>query len=221
MSAVLVAAAATFLAGCAGVDGWPEHARSTKPFRPDNYASTGDLPRELVRVCVLPVHSSAWTESDLSPIDGAFGAELSKKDRFELVLVGRDAMRARFSQSSFASTDALPERMLGRLAADFGADGVLFVDLTHYSPYQPISMGIRAKLVAVSTGAVVWSIDSVFDSSQPEVALAARRYSEDSSRSAHPLRDSSGMFQSPARFSKYVANAVFDTLPKRERGNTL
>ena len=65
--------------------------------------------------------------------------------------------------------------MLDRLHADFGLDAVLFIDLTHYSPYQPIAIGVRSRLVALADTKTLWALDALFDAAQHDVAVAARR----------------------------------------------
>lgn len=204
------------VAGCSTLDrDWDRPLG--KPYKPGNYVSAGPIPSSVRRVGVLPIHSKTWTATDLAALELAFGAELGKVERFETMPIAREALAARFQKASFLSSASLPAEFLGRLRADFGLDAILFLDLTHYSPYQPISIGVRSKLVSLHDGGILWSIDSVFDSSQPNVAIAARQYHEDRSRPAYPLENTSGILQSPARYAKYVANAVFETLPARER----
>jgi hypothetical protein len=93
---------------------------------------------------------------------------------------------------------------------------VLLLDLAHYVPYQPIAIGVRAKLVAVESGQILWSFDSLFDSAQTDVAEAARRFAAGKKgRPATAADDNTGILQSPSRFAKYVGAAVFGTLPPR------
>lgn len=207
--------ALALLAGCASLDAdWDRPVG--KSYRPANHVADGPIPAGLRRVAILPLHGGAWSPADLAPLEAAIAAELGKIERFEVVSADRAYLASRFGRGAFESSAALPGDFLAVLGAEQAADAVLFVDLTHYSPYQPIALGVRAKLVGVAGGRVLWSFDSIFDAAQPDVAVAARRYHLDRSRPAHPLENTSGILQSPARFAKYVAFAMFETLPPRE-----
>lgn len=214
-AAVLVCALA--LAGCGTLTrDWDRKAGPG--FRPQNYADAGPIPQRIRRVGILPLYSEQWRPSDVAPLEAALAAELGKFARFEVLGISRRELDVRFDREAFVSAAALPGDFLPRLRQDFGTDAVLFLDLTHYSPYQPLAIGLRAKLVDAATGEMLWSFDSIFDAAQPDVAVAARRYHEQQSRPAHPMGNASGILQSPARFAKYVASAMFETLPMRQSG---
>jgi hypothetical protein len=184
-------------------------------FTPDNHVSRGAIPAAVRRVAVLPLHAAQSRATEVSGLEDAFRGELAGMERFEITPISRAEMTARFGRESFASSAALPEDFLARLRADFGVDGVLFLDLTQYRPYQPVAVGVRAKLVVAGDPVALWSFDSLFDSSRPEVANAARQFSSGSKRPGGADEDSTGVLQSPGRFAKYVGHAMFATLPPR------
>jgi len=203
------------LAGCRTIS--PRWDVPTGPaFEPTNYSSIGEIPSALRRVAVLPLHSDAWESAQTAAVEVSFSTELAKFERFETVAISRAQMREEFGAETVVSSAALPADVLERLRAAHGADAVLFQDLTHFSPYQPIVIGVRAKLVSTIDGSVLWSFDALFDGAQPSVAVAARDYHLQQGRPAHPLDNSSSIMQSPSRFAKYVAHAVFGTLPPRQ-----
>lgn len=207
--------AAVLFAGCASVrQQWD--VPTGPAFQPTNFTSTGPIPVSVRRVAVLPLYSDSWDGPALQPIEASFISELQKFERFEVIAVGRTQMREEFGAESVVSAAALPADVLARLRAAFGADAILFQDLTHYAPYQPLSIGVRAKLVSAVDGTVLWSFDTLFDGAQPSVAVAAFDYTMSQGRAVHPLENSSGIMQSPSRFAKYVAHAMFGTLPPRQ-----
>lgn len=89
----------------------------------------------------------------------------------------------------------------------------MFTDITHYRPYQPIAIGVRAKLVEVQQGTILWAFDYVFDSGNPKIAEDAKRYYITNSRKEqHVGFEARGVLQSPARFAKYAASETYRSL---------
>jgi hypothetical protein len=188
---------------------------SSPAYAPANHVNAGAIPAHVRRVAVLPLHTDTWRPSEVVRLDEALRGELARVERFELVLLSRDDLRSRFDRDTYASATALPGDFLSRLRADFGVDAVLLLDLSHYAPYQPVAIGLRAKLVTADEGLALWSFDSVFDSSRTDVATAARKFSSERNRPAPAAEDNTGVLQSPSRFAKYVGHAAFETLPPR------
>jgi len=52
------------------------------------------------------------------------------------------------------------------LSREYGADAIMFVDITSLSTYQPLVLGLRAKL-ASADGTILWSFDTLFSASDP------------------------------------------------------
>jgi hypothetical protein len=92
-------------------------------------------------------------------------------------------------------------------------EGVLFTDLTSFSPYRPLSMGIRAKLVDVATGKIRWAFDYVYDTGHGSVATAAKKFQMQYSNEHQALTSDGGsILLSPSRFAKYVASETYASL---------
>jgi len=165
------------------------------------------------RVAVLPLSYEAGNVNFPRDMDAAFNAELSKTSMFELVVVGRPEMEAIFGRQQVSSVGALPGEFLGEIAAQFGVDAVLFTDITHYFPYQPISIGVRTKLVDVRSGEIRWAFDYLFDSGKPKVAATARQFFLTNTQTNLPVKnDGDSVLQSPLRFSRYVAWETYRSL---------
>ena len=105
--------------------------------------------------------------------------------------------------------------MFARIVNDFGAQGLLFTDVTAFHPYRPIRVGVRSKIVDLRTGELVWVFDDMFDSAQPNISAAARRYARQVYTDLYPLDSADSMLQSPQRFSRYVIHEAFETMPPR------
>ena len=165
------------------------------------------------RVAMLPLSGDQLTPPALREIAAAFHGELSKRALFEIVPVSGAELEAMCGQREISSVEHLPAQLLETLREKFGADGVLFTDITHLHAYRPISIGVRAKLVDIGSGAISWASDCVYDSGHPAVATNARTFQRQFSDPHRAIADDGGsVLISPSRFAKYVANATFNSL---------
>jgi hypothetical protein len=165
------------------------------------------------RVVVLPVWSgvSASVETAAS-LDPVLLEALNHAQRFEVVALSRENALRLFRAESFSSASALPHGLMSALKRDFAADAVLFVDVTVYSAYRPLALGLRAKLATIDGTRLVWTFDNVFSADNAAVANAARNFYLDSDKSI-PADMTQGVLQSPSRFAAYAGAAMFATLP--------
>jgi hypothetical protein len=205
-------ACATLLAGCADV-AFVDPLRQGPFFTPTNFVGEPSL-GGIRRVVLLPVCGG-----DLAPVeavaafDTVFASALQRENRFEVVRLTRDECQRKFRASEFSSSAALPHNFLRTLREEFAVDAVLFVDLTAFNAYRPLSLGLRGKLAAIDGSRLVWTFDNVFSADDPAVANSARRHFQGSDQGGVPADLSPGVLQSPSRFAGYAAAAMFATLP--------
>lgn len=191
----------------------PKHASAPPPPPPQNYFAPETEGAPMRRVALLPLFSDKFSDDYLRDVDAAFASELTKKALFEVVPVSRAEMEKLFGQRQLSSVETLPGTALTRLRQQFGVEGVVFTDLTSFSPYRPVSIGVRAKLLDVSTGEIRWAFDYIYDSGSAAIANAAKRYQLKYSNEHQPLAtDGGSILLSPSRFAKYVANETFASL---------
>jgi hypothetical protein len=188
-------------------------------FVPSNvYKAVQKLPPDLRRVAVLPltVHGEdrAATER-IGILSAIFDEELQKLRRFEVVTVSEADLRRWIGRPRVSASETLPPDLLARIRTNLVADGVLFVRVHSFRPYPPVSLGWDARLVTVSTGQTLWSIDEAFDAGQADVARAARDYFRDHHTGPSELADPQADLRSPAHFTRYAAQAALATLPAR------
>lgn len=184
-----------------------------KPPPPQNYFSGEPIGIPIRRVALLPIFNDKYPQEQLRELDAAFGAELTKKSIFEVVSVSRSSMEGFFGQRQLASVENLPADLLAKLRERYGVDGIVFTDITHYSPYRPLAIGVRAKLLDASSGEIRWAFDYIFDSGNPTIAQAAKTYQARFGRDNLPLAGDGGtVLISPARFAKFVANQTYVSL---------
>ncbi len=206
-----IAAALALTAGCMH-PGPQDPARVGPFFTPANHVGEPSL-GGLRRVVLLPLWCGPTTPSDsAAALDEVVVAALQAENRFEVVALSREECRRRFRVEALASSAALPVDLLPALKREFGADAVLFVDLTVFHAYKPLALGFRAKLAAIDGSRLIWSFDNTFSAEDPLVANSARHHFIDRDRSV-PADLTPAVLQSPSRFATYATAAMFATLP--------
>jgi hypothetical protein len=183
-------------------------------YSPANFTRVASLPADFQRVAILPFHHEAGEGARLDELERVFLAELIGSGRFETAPVGRNWMAATAGRQSFASHQSLPMGFVEAVAGEFSADGVLFTDLTVYSPYRPVAIGIRSRLID-RNGNTLWAIDELLDSGRPNVSRGARVFAAGQAAQAFPLDSHRSVLHSPARFGQYTAHTIYQTLPAR------
>lgn len=200
--------------GCARLERKLADTPSPIRYQPTNIFAVRDL-EGVVNVAVLPVHMAGHDSRTVANVQEIFRGQLRQSGRFDLTEIDGEELRRRHGFSSFAVQAPFPEAVLADLRSRPNVDAVLVTEITHYRPYRPIAIGVRARLFDVDTLSVLWECDEVFDSGSPAVAAAARAHSGDHSHLEFPLDNSTTVLHSPTRFSKYVAGSLYATLPPR------
>lgn len=211
-----LAAAALVLAAAGCMNPAINDSARVGPFyHPANHTGDAQLPATLHRVVVLPIAGGAVASAEsVAALDPVFAAELQKQNRFEVVALTREDCLRRFRLPEIPSTAALPADFLARLRREYGADGVLFTDLTVFKPYRPLALGVRAKLATTGDDVrLVWTFDNLFSADDETVANSARHHFLGTDRQGVPTDVTRAVLQSPSRFASYVAAEMFATLP--------
>jgi len=215
IACIAFGAAVLAAAGCAEHPGPQDPARAGPFYSPRNFTAERNLPVGLHRVVLLPVHGGDLVPRETAEgLDPIFATALQRQQRFEVVPLSRDECEKTFGVPSLSSTSSLPKDFLAILGEKFGAQAVVFVDLTAYQAYPPMSIGVRAKLADVASRRLIWSYDEILSTLQPAVANGLRRYFVQTDRGGVPFDLSTDALQSPARFAAYASETAFHTLPR-------
>jgi len=205
-------------AGCSSLT--KQDGAVTGPFyTPSNVRAIASIPPEVRRVMILPVAGGpALTEETLNKLDAICLAELTRTARFEVVPLTRNALAEITGLRQISSVDKIPNVLIDKffnLHNTYGADAILFVDVTTYSPYPPLLLGLRTKLARANDGEIIWATDNVFSTADPTVANSARHHAATLGTDRGPTNLNHTILQNPQRFAGYVAAATFLTLPPR------
>ena len=171
--------------------------------------------RPMRRVAILPVFHPKLPGEVLKDVDSAFNAELSKKAVFEVVAITRSAMELLTDRREISSVERVPGDLFRKLRDQYGVEGVMFNDLTHYSPYRPVSLGVRSKLVDIESGSIHWASDIMLDSGNTDVAASARAYQKILGRDNSPIKSDGGtVLMSPRLFAQFAAFSNYASLKR-------
>ncbi|MBC2605778.1 hypothetical protein [Pelagicoccus albus] len=211
---VFVAASGLFLSGCKTVNSLNSRYDTTlgKKQKITNVHEAEVFPAHLRRVALLPMYKGRYDHIGMALLEENFAQELGKKKLFELVVIEPEKMEELFGVERYSSVETLPTKLLSKLHEIYAIDGVMFLDLTFYRAYQPVSMGVKAKLLDGHTGEIAWAADEMFDTANPAVSNAARKYFQTISTTQYPLQQTQTVLHSATRLSKYVAYKLFDTI---------
>jgi hypothetical protein len=217
---LLLAAAVVLpgLTGCTSLIPKPDAALTGPFYTPANVRKIERMPETIHRIALLPCAAVGprLASDTLGQLDRVLGDALTRAARAEITQVPRDRLALLTGRPELASTSVLPAELLPRIAADTGADAILFVDVTAYSPYPPLVFGLRARLVDAKDGSSLWNFDNVFTAADPTVVNAARAHSLGRTTStATPADFSYTVLQNPLTFADYASAATWKTLPAR------
>jgi hypothetical protein len=217
-SRFLSAACAVLLfAGC-GVVPKPDPARTGPFYTPANVRGVDRLPTSVTRIALLPCAPAAQGVSDdtLRDLDRVLAAALTRAARAEITPVDPVTFARLTGHPRMVSTAILPSDFLARIATQTGADALLLVDITTYSPYPPLSLGLRARLIDIKTGVSLWNFDNILSTATPAVVNSARAHHLGRTPATMtPGNLSYSVLQNPLMFADYVAHATWATLPPR------
>jgi hypothetical protein len=193
-----------------------KHEPDVLSFVPTNYTHNVVYPETLRRVAVLPVWFDAERPESVSEYQEALVAQLAERGLFEVVRITSDMIEARYHRKQFASWEMLPTDFQDWIQSIWGADAVLFTDVSRFDPYMPLQVSFRTKLLSTQSVSLIWSFDHHFDSGDPSIAMGAKRYSRGQFHRAYPLDKTTAITISPFRFWQYILSTAFSTLPSRE-----
>jgi hypothetical protein len=221
MTTLRITALALVALGLTGCSALPKRDGAVAgPFyTPANVKAVAKIPDGVRRVIVLPVAGGPMlSEETLFKLDAICQGELTRTGRFEVVPLSRDKLAEITGSRQISSVDKLPVVLIDKLFNiynSYGADAVLFIDVTTYSAYPPLKLGLRTKLARVTDGEIIWAADNVFAAAEIAVANSARRHAAALGSDRGQVDLSHTILQNPQRFAGYVAAATFLTLPQR------
>ncbi|NUO08846.1 MAG: hypothetical protein HUU08_09245 [Candidatus Brocadia sp.] len=176
-----------------------------------SYTKTDEFKKTLVRrVLLVPFEYQVDREAVIDEVMEAFAVELRKIGSFEVIVPSEDKA-ALIPEHEIWARGTINLSTLLALKKKYDADAIVFGNITHYRPYEPMLLGVKAGMISTNTGIVVWSADGVFDSNENEVAELVKHYFE-STHQKSALYGWKLILLSMRRYSQFVANQITETL---------
>jgi hypothetical protein len=94
----------------------------------------------------------------------------------------------------------------------FKVDAIIFGTITHYKPYEPPILGIKVGMFSTVTGNVIWTVDTILDSSEASVVELVRNYYRVNYQRKQSLYDWKIILLSMNRYAQFVSHQVIKTL---------
>lgn len=162
------------------------------------------------RIMVLPFAKEAGVQADCESVRDAFVAELQKMRRFEVVPLPSEAREDEVLNTSIHRGRLSTEAMV-RICDRYALDGLLVGSITAWRPYSPPHLGLRTQLISVHSGATIWAVDAIYDSSDRTTISDLRHYASRVQEADGSLHDWEMNLLSPAKFTTYVAHRFVGT----------
>lgn len=189
--------------GCSGTP--PHHSSSLNYNKSDEYKKIC-----IRRVLLLPFEYNVDREAIIDEVTEAFAVELRKIGSFEVVVPSGNKTKLA-PEHEIWDKGSINLSTLLALRKKYDVDAIVFGNITHYRPYEPMLLGVKAGMISTDTGTVVWSADGVFDSNENEVAELVKHYFE-STHQKNALYGWKLILLSMRRYSQFVANQITETL---------
>ena len=165
---------------------------------------------QIRRVLLLPFEYTTDREAVIDEITEAFVVELRKIGGFEVVVPTGDKSLLFLEQDVWVKGSINSDSALA-LRNKYDVDAIIFGNITHYRPYEPMLLGVKVSMISTDTGDVVWSADGVFDSNENDVAELVKQYFENTHQKSS-LYGWKLILLSMRRYSQFVANQLTETI---------
>lgn len=176
---------------------------------------------EVQRIVLMPLANRSNVPAASAQVQQALVAELQKSGRFEVVLGRSDSQDPR-TEDVFASGKFDEEQLL-HVKHRYQAQGVLFVQITQYSGFNPPQLGLSMLLVSPAEAVVIAAVDGLWDMREAGTLARARHYAGQNLNFPDSLFGDDRILDSPQTFQRFVAyeiSQVIETATHKANANS-
>ncbi len=180
--------------------------KSISFYKSDEYNNTG-----VHRVLLVPFTFETNREKVVNEVTEAFSIELQKSAKFDIVLP-RGFPEELLLQNDLWGKGLVRAETVIEAKKRFKVDAIIFGTITHYKPYEPPILGMKVGMFSTVTGNVIWTADTILDSSEATVVRLVKTYYRTNYQRKQSLYGWKIILLSMKRYAQFVAHQVIATL---------
>jgi hypothetical protein len=180
--------------------------KSISFYKSDEYNNAG-----VHRVLLVPFAFETNREKVVNEVTEAFFVELQKSAKFDVVLPHEFPDKL-LPQNDLWIKGLVRAETVIEAKKRFKVDAIIFGTITHYKPYEPPILGIKVGMFSTVTGNVIWTADTILDSSEASVVQLVRTYYRRNYQRKQSLYGWKIILVSMKRYAQFAAHQVITTL---------
>lgn len=180
--------------------------KSISFYKSDEYENTS-----VNRVLLVPFAFETDREKVVNEVTEAFSVELQKSTKFDVVLphgFPDELLR----QNDLWTKGLVRAETVIEAKNKFKVDAIIFGTITHYKPYEPPVLGMKVGMFSTITGNVIWTADTILDSSDASVVRLVKDYYRANYQRKQSLYGWKIILLSTKRYAQFVAHQIITTL---------
>ena len=168
---------------------------------------TGDT-NSVNRVVYFPLYYSTRVGRSAERFNDGLAGSFRELGQME-VIIATHLQRDQLLQHDPLEVNHISSENLRSIFQRFNCDAVIIGRIEQYDSYDPISIGLRCKMVSCLDGSVVWSAAGHFDSKRADIQDDIRDWYESTIGINRPsLTGWQGTMQSPTLYARYVSDRL-------------
>jgi hypothetical protein len=180
--------------------------KSISFYKSDEYNNTS-----VHRVLLVPFTFETNRGKVINEVTEAFFVELQKSAKFDIVQP-HGFPEELLHQNDLWNKGLVRAETVIEAKKRFKVDAIIFGTITHYKPYEPPILGMKVGMFSAVTGNVIWTADTILDSSDASVVRLAKDYYRTNYQRKQSLYGWKIILLSMTRYAQFAAYQVITTL---------
>ena len=175
-------------------------------YKSEEYSSSN-----IQRILLVPFTFNTGREKVVNEITEAFFDELQKSGKFDVV-TPHEFHEVFLNKDNLWIKGMVNAETIVEAKKRYQVDAIIFGTITRYSPYEPPVIGIKSSMFSTTSGNVIWTSDTIFDSSEASIVKLAKAYYKENYQKKQSLYDWKIVLLSSKRYSQFISHQIVATL---------